>query len=177
MMIGQGMIGQGITFHTTEPAAKYPYELEVAEVTDDGGVLAWAGHLDADGNPQPPMVLDPGQYVFRTRFNDFENRRDPSKGWTPWSGFNAAGVPFIHRDQAISESRVAAESHDSYSHRENEVMAMSCCGSPDPAILEKNSRLFCRNCKRYLDVPPKEQDDRGGDQARDAGPRDEPGNG
>lgn len=31
---------------------------------------------------------------------------------------------------------------------------MACCGSPSPRILEKNSRLFCGNCKRYLDQAP-----------------------
>lgn len=29
--------------------------------------------------------------------------------------------------------------------------AYSCCDRPDPAILEKNGRLFCRNCRSYLD--------------------------
>lgn len=29
---------------------------------------------------------------------------------------------------------------------------MACCGAPDPRILEKNGRSFCRNCRRYLDV-------------------------
>lgn len=28
---------------------------------------------------------------------------------------------------------------------------MSCCEAPDPRVLEKNNRLFCGNCKRYLD--------------------------
>lgn len=32
---------------------------------------------------------------------------------------------------------------------------MACCDNPSPRILEKNNRLFCGNCKRYLDqVPP-----------------------
>lgn len=28
---------------------------------------------------------------------------------------------------------------------------MACCSNPDPHILEKNGRLFCRSCRRYLD--------------------------
>lgn len=31
---------------------------------------------------------------------------------------------------------------------------MACCEAPSPRILEKNNRLFCGNCKRYLDQPP-----------------------
>jgi len=31
--------------------------------------------------------------------------------------------------------------------------AYTCCDSPDPAILEKNGRLFCRSCRSYLDKP------------------------
>lgn len=27
---------------------------------------------------------------------------------------------------------------------------MACCEAPEPRILEKNGRLFCMNCKRYL---------------------------
>jgi hypothetical protein len=29
----------------------------------------------------------------------------------------------------------------------------ACCENPDPAILEKNGRLFCRSCRAYLDKP------------------------
>ena len=28
---------------------------------------------------------------------------------------------------------------------------MGCCADPNPRILEKNGRLFCNNCRRYLD--------------------------
>jgi len=31
--------------------------------------------------------------------------------------------------------------------------AYTCCDNPDPAILEKNGRLFCRSCRSYLDKP------------------------
>ena len=30
---------------------------------------------------------------------------------------------------------------------------MACCDRPDPRILSKNGRLYCRSCRRYLDVP------------------------
>lgn len=39
---------------------------------------------------------------------------------------------------------------------------MACCESPDPRILEKNSRPFCMSCRRYLDAkveePPELED-------------------
>ncbi len=40
--------------------------------------------------------------------------------------------------------------------------AYTCCNKPDPRILEKNGRLFCHNCRQYLDKPtdgtrPKEE--------------------
>jgi hypothetical protein len=31
----------------------------------------------------------------------------------------------------------------------------ACCEKPDPRILAKNGRMFCANCKRYLDSPSK----------------------
>lgn len=34
---------------------------------------------------------------------------------------------------------------------------MACCDAPDPRILEKNGRSFCRNCRRYLDAKPDEE--------------------
>lgn len=53
-----------------------------------------------------------------------------------------------------------------------EDFAMTCCDSPDPAVLEKNNRMFCRSCRRYLDNPPETVEDdeqRGGTEARGAG--------
>lgn len=35
---------------------------------------------------------------------------------------------------------------------------MACCDDPQPAILEKNGRLFCRNCHRYLSDPPPDRE-------------------
>ena len=32
-----------------------------------------------------------------------------------------------------------------------EPVEWGCCDDPQPAILETNNRLFCRNCRRYLD--------------------------
>lgn len=34
------------------------------------------------------------------------------------------------------------------------MSAQSCCDDPDPRFLEKNGRMFCNNCHRYLDHPP-----------------------
>lgn len=56
---------------------------------------------------------------------------------------------------------------------------MTCCERPEPRILERNGRLFCGNCRRYLDAPPRaEGDDDGrepaaaGDAGRGDGTRD-----
>lgn len=158
--------------------SKHPYELEVAEVVPDGGTLVYSGHVDKDGQPHPEIELPAGpQYVFRTRFNDSAARAAPDHGWTNWTGFNAAGVPFVSKDPRISEPNIATSRESPYSETLNlEELAMACCGSPDPAILEKNSRLFCRNCKRYLDVPPNREeaeDERA--EAGDTGRGDQPG--
>lgn len=32
------------------------------------------------------------------------------------------------------------------------------CARPDPRILEKNGRLYCHTCRRYLDVQPDKRD-------------------
>lgn len=34
-------------------------------------------------------------------------------------------------------------------------MAGACCDNPSPRILEKDGRLFCGNCRRYLDTKAK----------------------
>lgn len=46
---------------------------------------------------------------------------------------------------------------------------MTCCESPDPALLEKNNRMFCRNCKRYLDNPPQEEEEEAQDDDAETG--------
>lgn len=55
---------------------------------------------------------------------------------------------------------------------------MACCDAPDPALLEKNNRMFCRNCRRYLDQQVQAKEERDDEpEAGDPGRGDEPGDG
>jgi uncharacterized Zn finger protein (UPF0148 family) len=35
-----------------------------------------------------------------------------------------------------------------------ELMSQTCCDDPSPRVGVKSGRMFCGNCRQYLDMPP-----------------------
>ena len=58
----------------------------------------------------------------------------------------------------------------------------SCCDDPKPRVLERSGRMFCASCRRYLDRPAEQEEERddgkpAGVPARDARPGRRPADG
>jgi hypothetical protein len=51
----------------------------------------------------------------------------------------------------VEAEKTAAWFADLAEEPDVEPVEWGCCEDPQPAILETNNRLFCRNCRRYLD--------------------------
>lgn len=136
----------------------HEYDIEVLRHGDDPGTVFGRGWADTEGAVHGLPTMPPGTYSFRARTREINGA--PLSPWGEWRDFGT--IP-------------AGETEPPYDETPRlEEMTMACCGSPDPAILEKNSRLFCRTCKRYLDVPPRNEDRDERDQTGDAGRGDDP---